>query len=222
MFQDKVKEVFKMLENAFIFAKWSNTKLRDLAIRTSKYVGFNFNRTKRGKILSRTKVGELEKTINLFLVFHEGRQYVNIFTPNTDEEDEYDPCTCDNYYDKVEECVPLTIGYRQKGSPYRPKNLRGEWFHFTGELEDGDIYLPKILTLRPRFRPGHDIKISDILKKAHKIPKTKLRSLHYTYDVSLRLDFDQVQTKSLFEEPYGCRTKCLYRVQLGLDEWEGN
>jgi hypothetical protein len=219
MFQEKVNEVFKMLEKAYKFASWSNTKLKDLAVRTSKYVGYNFNRTNRGKILSRTKIGELEKVINLFAVYHEGRQYVDIFTPNTDEENEYDPCTCDNYYDEVEECVPLTIGYRPKGSPFRPKNLGGEWFHFSGEIEDGSIYLPKKLTFRPRFRPGHDDKMSDILRNSHRIPRTKLRTLHYTSDVSLKLDFDQVQAKSPIEEPYGCRTRCLYKIQLGLREW---
>jgi hypothetical protein len=222
MFRINFNEVFTILERAENFAKLANAKLKDLAFKAYLTIGFNFNRTLKGKILTRTKMGDLEEVINVFAVYHEGRRWVHIFSPNTDEKNEYDPCTCDDYYDTVMECTPLIIGYRQIENIYRPKHLKGEWFHFTAELEDGTIVLPRKLVFRPRYPPGHRETVSAILARTHNIPEKKLKTLHYIETESKKFKFAGVQKKSLFETPYGCGTQSLYTYQVGLEEWVEN
>ena len=215
MFKINFNDVFTILERAENFAKLANAKLKDLAVKAYLTIGFNFNRTCRGKILTRTKIRDLEEVINVFAVYHEGRRWVHIFSSNTDEKNEYDPCTCHDYYDTAMECTPLIVGYRHVENPFRPKELKGEWYHFTAELEEGSIILPRKLVFRPRYLPGHRKTVSTILARTHNIPEKKLRTLHYIWKESLKFKFAGVQKKSLIEPPYGCGTQSLYTYQLG-------
>ena len=181
------ESMFISLEGTRECLERTKTKNKNLARKSSLTIGTNFNRTAGGYILERCNLEKLRPEINLFCVLHNNRRYISYFLPNTDRDYEYDPCSCNSYWNDSIWCCPITIEYRTRANIKRPKTLNGEWTHLSCELKGGAATVPDYLVFEPRLKSNNKEKISQIIARTYGVPVEELLVLHYNTDNAMKL-----------------------------------
>ena len=186
--------MFPVTESMFLSLKGTKecvecikTKSQNQARKSTLTIGTNFNKTAGSYILERCNLENLRPKINFFCVFHDNRKYISYFFPSTDNKDEYDPCSCNSYWNDSIWCCPISIEYRTRANSERPKKLNGEWLHLSCELKGEAATVPDYLVFEPRLKANSKEKINRIIARTYGVPVEELLVLHYNTDSAMKL-----------------------------------